>query len=358
MSSDYPSSTTTPYAESIQGTVLASETETPLGASIPPPPIDPPVAHGAEGRKRPRRRPSKVVALAAAAVIAALAGGGATGYLTATHFAGSSSSTYTTGSTLSSSKQGNVAAISAKTMPSTVEISVTTQSGSDTGSGIILSSTGEILTNYHVIADAAQGNGTVKVSFSNGKTASATVTGSSASNDLALIKASGVSGLTPASLGDSSKVQIGDQVVAIGSPEGLSGTVTSGIVSALNRKVSVDVGGSSSGSGSGGFDGQLPRNWWNQQYGGGSGGSGNGSSSGTTATYQAIQTDASLNPGNSGGPLINSAGQVIGVNAAMYSDSSSDGSSSTDSGSVGLGFSIPINHVKDVIKQMEQNGSS
>jgi len=239
--------------------------------------------------------------------------------------ASSSSTTQLASDKLSSS---TISSIAAHVLPSVVEVTETTSSGKGIGSGVILTSTGEILTNNHVVADIANG-GTLTVTFSNGKTASATVVGTNAGSDLAVIKANGVSGLTPATLGDSSKVKVGDGVVAIGAPEGLQNTVTSGIVSYLNRKVSVQS------------DSTDPYASYN--------------SNGTTVSYNAIQTDAAINPGNSGGPLINAAGEVIGINSAMYSPTSS---ASSQGGSVGLGFAIPINQAKSIIAQLEAGHSS
>jgi putative serine protease PepD len=130
-------------------------------------------------------------------------------------------------------------------------------------------------------------------------------------------------------------VQVGDETIAIGSPDDLQNTVTSGIVSALNRQVSISESSTQgTGNGSGGFPGF---NW--------------GQNTQTTVTYSAIQTDASINPGNSGGPLLNSAGEVIGMNSAIYSTSTS--SSSSESGSVGLGFAIPSDKVVQDIKKIE-----
>jgi len=170
-----------------------------------------------------------------------------------------------------------------------------------------------------VIADAANGNGQLSVTFNDGKKADATIVGTDSGSDLAVIKATGVSGLPTATLGDSSTVQIGDTVIAIGSPDALQGTVTSGIVSALNRQVTVSSG----------------QNRYNP---------------GTSVTYKAFQTDASLNPGNSGGPLLNASGQVIGINSAIYSPVSAQGG---QGGSVGLGFSIPVDQVKSLIGKLE-----
>ncbi|QMU79633.1 trypsin-like serine protease [Streptacidiphilus sp. PB12-B1b] len=319
--------------------------------------------HGGEGadgsdgsgtKKRRMRRPLALVA--AVALISALAGGVAGGYIsTSTQKSGN----YSTSAVVTSdSKSTNdIAAIAAAVSPATVQITVDTSNSEDIGTGIILTSTGQILTNYHVISSSVgDSNATIKVTFHNGSTASASIVGTDAGSDIAVIKAAGVSGLKTASLGDSSQVAIGDSVVAIGNPDGLTGTVTAGIVSALNRKVTVDVSEATTQS-NGGFG--FPS--WSGEggFGSGNGNSGSSGSSGQTATYNAIQTDASLNPGNSGGPLLNSSGQVIGINASMYNSSSSSGqeSSGEQAGSVGLGFAIPINAVKAVLGQL-QNGQS
>jgi putative serine protease PepD len=310
-------------------------------------------AGGDEGAPKKRRLRRPVALIAAVALVSALAGGVAGGYIsTTTHQSGN----YSTSAVVASDNKStsDVAAIAAAVMPATVQITVTTSSSEDIGTGIILTSTGQILTNYHVISSAVGGNGaTIQVAFSNGKTTSGTIVGTDAGSDIAVIKANNVSGLKTASLGDSSQVAIGDSVVAIGNPDGLTGTVTAGIVSALNRKVTVDVSEATTQS-NGGFG--FP-SWSGEQGEGGfgNGNSGNSSNSGgQTATYNAIQTDASLNPGNSGGPLLNSAGQVIGINASMYSSSSSGSQSSgSQAGSVGLGFAIPINTVKAVLGQLQ-----
>ncbi|MBY8885059.1 trypsin-like peptidase domain-containing protein [Streptomyces sp. PTM05] len=328
--------------------------------------------HGA-----PRRR-GKVVALVAAVALASgLIGGGAAaliGHATQT----TAASAPVVGTATASKPLGSVSAVAAAVSPSVVEITATSGDGESIGSGVVLNSSGDILTNNHVIADSDS----VKVAFSNGKTATAKVVTTSPDKDLAVIQVSGVSGLKTATLGESDDVAVGDQVVAIGSPEGLAGTVTSGVVSALDRDVTVPVEGGSNdqGSGSGGQSGQGDGGGYGGSgngggfggYGGGSGESGgsdnggggsdqwpfefgggqyNGQVGGNTTTYKAIQTDASLNPGNSGGALINMAGQIVGINSAMYAPSSSSGSSSSssDSGSVGLGFAIPIDTVKSFL---------
>jgi putative serine protease PepD len=206
---------------------------------------------------------------------------------------------------------------------------------------VIITSNGEIVTNNHVVSGAQS----IKVRTSDGKSYTADVVGTDSSKDLALIKLRGASGLKPASLGDSSSVQVGDSVVAIGSPEGLTGTVTSGIVSALDRDVTVSTDENQDQGG----DGQWPFQFGGRQF--------NGDTGSSTTTYKAIQTDASLNPGNSGGALIDASGNVIGINSAMYS-SSQQASSSSDAGSIGLGFAIPIDTVKSDLAKLRAGNNS
>jgi putative serine protease PepD len=296
--------------------------------------------------KRKPRRP--IALLAAVALVSGLIGGGTAalvGNMTSTQ-----ATTMTTTKVVNaSSSSSGVAAIASAVSPSIVEITATSSAGEATGSGVIITSGGEIVTNNHVITGASS----IKVAFSNGKTATATVVGTDKNKDLALIKAQSVSGLTTATLGDSSGVTVGDEVVAIGSPEGLTGTVTSGIISALNRDVTVSTEDNSQsqsqGGGGGGGGGQWPFSFGGQQY--------NGTTGSSTTTYKALQTDAALNPGNSGGALINMSGQIIGINSAMYSASSSS-SSSSGSGSIGLGFAIPINTVKSDLATLRSGGTS
>ncbi|MFF7982395.1 S1C family serine protease [Streptomyces sp. NPDC007901] len=296
----------------------------------------------------PKKRARGPIALLAAVAIVAAAVGGGTAYafqeLTGKNDTVSSS---TTTSVVPSSKKGDVATIAAAVSPSVVEITATLSNGTSTGSGVIITSDGEIITNNHVISGAQS----VKVTTSEGKSYTAKVVGTDSAKDLALIKLEDASGLTPATLGNSDGVQVGDTVVAIGSPEGLSGTVTSGIVSALDRDVTVstDEGQDQQSQGSGGA-GQWPFSFGGQQF--------NGDTGSSTTTYKAIQTDASLNPGNSGGALIDAGGNIIGINSAMYSASSDSSSSSSDAGSVGLGFAIPINTVKSDLAKLRAGSTS
>jgi putative serine protease PepD len=211
----------------------------------------------------------------------------------------------------------NTKAISALVTPTVVSISVTATAGSGTGSGSIYksnASTSYIITNNHVIESAAT-SGTIKVEFTNGDQVNATIVGRDPMYDLAVL-AIKTGNLPTIAIGDSSKVSVGDPVLAIGSPLGLASTVTSGIVSALNRPVTAgDVG--------------------SQSY------------------VNAIQTDAAINPGNSGGALVDAQGRIIGVNSAIATLSSGG-----TSGSIGLGFSIPINEAKRVIEEIIATGKS
>jgi len=212
---------------------------------------------------------------------------------------------------------GSIANLAARVIPGVVSISVSASDGSGTGSGFFLSSDGYILTNNHVV-DAAATRGTISVAISTGKKYTAKIVGRDSSYDLAVLKID-VTGAPTLQLGDSEKVAVGDAVIAIGSPLGLAGTVTSGIISAKNRPVTT------------------------------------GSDSGESSFINALQTDAAINPGNSGGPLVDATGAVVGVNSAIASLGSSAGG---QSGSIGLGFAIPINQAKKTAEQLIKTGSA
>ena len=322
----------------------------PVNPEWPPPPAQPPVQQvmAEPGAPAPKKRTRGPLALLAAVAIVAAAVGGGTAYafqqLTGSDTVASSS---TSTSVVPSSKKGDVATIAAAVSPSVVEINATSNAGQSTGSGVIITSDGEIVTNNHVVSGASS----IKVTTNSGKSYTAKVVGTDSKKDLALIKLENASGLKAASLGNSSGVQVGDTVVAIGSPEGLSGTVTSGIVSALDRDVTVSTDeNQGQGQNQGGGNGQWPFSFGGQQF--------NGDTGSSTTTYKAIQTDASLNPGNSGGALIDAAGNIIGINSAMYSASSQSSSGSSDAGSVGLGFAIPINTVKADLATLRSGSTS
>lgn len=319
------------YPQQQQSSAPVHQGGTQGGAAYPPPPAYSPE----EPPRPPRRRAKGPLALLAAVAIAAAAVGGGTAYAfqELTGKDGSSSSATNT-NVVPTSQKGTVSGVAEAVSPSIVEISAKSSSGEATGSGVIISEDGEIITNNHVISGASS----VKVTTNDGKSYDAEVVGTDSKKDLALIKVQGASDLKPASLGDSDNVKIGDDVVAIGSPEGLTGTVTSGIISALDRDVTVstdeDQGQQQQQQGGG-----WPFEYDGEQF--------NGDTGSSKTTYKALQTDASLNPGNSGGALIDMNGNIIGINSAMYSPSSSSQSGAqSGSGSVGLGFAIPINTVK------------
>ena len=205
----------------------------------------------------------------------------------------------------------SVAGIAQRVLPSVVSISTRTLNGSGTGSGFVIDSNGYILTNNHVISNAAQSGGSIQVSLNDGSFYSAKVIGRDASYDLAVLKIN-ASGLKALQFGDSDKIAVGDSVIAIGSPLGLTGTVTTGIISAKNRAVTA------------------------------------GESSNESSFINALQTDAAINPGNSGGALVDTRGQLIGINTAIYS---------SNGGSMGIGFAIPINLAKQVMESILSNGS-
>ncbi|GAB3556999.1 S1C family serine protease [Spelaeicoccus albus] len=222
----------------------------------------------------------------------------------------------------------------AKTVsPSVVAIKVIVGDGGELGSGIILSKDGKILTNNHVVADAADSSNTMTVTTSDGKTYKASVLGTDPDTDLAVIKLDDApSTLKPATLGKSGKLNVGQPVMALGNPLGLAGTVTTGIVSALNRPVVT-------AKHEGGENGQSQSP--DQPQG--------------TVVTNAIQTDAAINPGNSGGALVNAGGQVVGINSSIVSLGSSAGQ---QSGSIGLGFAIPIDLAADISKQLIEHGKA
>ena len=213
---------------------------------------------------------------------------------------------------------GSVADIAKRVIPSVVSIEASTTKGGATGTGFVIESNGYILTNNHVIADAAAGNGTIDVTLNNGQKYSAKVVGRDTSYDLAVLKIA-TTGLTALQFGNSDNVAVGDSVIAIGSPLGLSGTVTLGIISAKDRAVTA------------------------------------GETGGANSFINALQTDAAINPGNSGGPLVDSTGAVIGINSAIATLGSSLGS---QSGSIGLGFAIPINQARKTADQLIKNGKA
>ncbi|MCX4738089.1 S1C family serine protease [Streptomyces antibioticus] len=273
--------------------------------------------------KAGKGRGGLVAALLIAALVAGGLGGGI-GYTLAKNDDSSGSTTVSSSTSGGAVKRdpGTIAGVAAKALPSTVTIEAESSNGEGgTGTGFVFDTQGHIVTNNHVVADAVDG-GKVTATFPDGKKYNAEVVGHAQGYDVAVIKLKNApSDLKPLTLGNSDEVAVGDSTIAIGAPFGLSNTVTTGIISAKNRPVA-----SSDGSGS------------------------------SSSYMSALQTDASINPGNSGGPLLDAQGNVIGINSAIQSTGSGGLGGAAQSGSIGLGFAIPINQAKYVAQQLIKTG--
>ncbi|MFI0187903.1 S1C family serine protease [Streptomyces sp. NPDC017082] len=272
---------------------------------------------------KPRGRGGLVAAVLVAALVAGGLGGGL-GYTLAKDRDDHVSTTVSASDGAAQIKRapGTIANVATKALPSTVTIQAEGSNGEGgTGTGFVFDTQGHIVTNNHVVAEAVDG-GKLTATFPDGKKYDAEVVGHAQGYDVAVIKLKNApSDLKPLALGDSDKVAVGDETIAIGAPFGLSNTVTTGIISAKDRPVA----------------------------------SSDGSSSSKASYMSALQTDASINPGNSGGPLLNASGAVIGINSAIQS-TGSGGFGSGQSGSIGLGFAIPINQAKYVAQQLIKTG--
>lgn len=266
---------------------------------------------------RPARTRRSLATVAVVGLVAGVLGGGTTAAVVVA--AGGSTTSAASQSTVpagvaaaANTASSDVEQVAKAVTPSVVLLQVQGHGEADEGSGVVLSQDGQILTNNHVVAAAAHG-GSIKVVLQDGTTYDATIVGRDPVTDLAVVQAKGASDLTPAAIGHSGSLEVGQPVVAIGAPLGLQGTVTTGIVSALDRPVTTSEGGQAS-------------------------------------VTDAIQTDAAINPGNSGGPLVDANGRVIGIDSAIASLGSSEGS---QSGSIGVGFAIPIDEAMRVAQQIE-----
>jgi putative serine protease PepD len=288
----------------------------------------------AEPARPPRGR--RLAEASAIALVAAVLASGGTYALTRTD-AGSTSAAQTSSSTTSSTSpvlQANAlapnwAVTAGVVSPSVVAISVTSSQASGQGSGVIFDTAGHILTNNHVVTGAGTGS-TLTVTLNDKRTYAATVVGTDPSTDLAVIKLTNApSDLKAIALGDANVIKVGDQVMAVGNPLGLAGTVTTGIVSALNRPVTTTDQSTDPTA----------------------------AQSADPVVTNAIQTSAAINPGNSGGALVNSSGQLIGINSAIASLGSSSGSSS-QSGNIGIGFAIPVNEARSIADQLISTGKA
>lgn len=314
------------------GPVPTASYASPLSA--PPPP------------RMPRHRGRRLGELTAVAVLtAALASGGTWGVMSLTD-AGDASATSvgTSASTADSSSAASVVpvssasktnpdwnAVTAAVSPSVVSITVEGNGSGGEGSGVVLDTKGHILTNHHVVSGAGS-NPTITVTLAYGNSYAATIAGEDASTDLAVVTLKNPpQDLTPITIGSSAGLEVGDPVMAVGNPLGLSGTVTTGIVSALDRPVTT----SSSES-----EQQDPFAQQQQQS--------------SQVVTSAIQTSAAVNPGNSGGALVDAAGRLVGINSSI----ASLGSSSGQSGSIGIGFAIPVDEATWIAQQLIEDGSA
>jgi putative serine protease PepD len=296
----------------------------PVGAppAYPPPAYPAPQPAGSDGPGRVRR--TVLIAAVVAAVVGGGIGAGTVALVDNNSSTGSAGLSQSTQVAPAAKVDGTVTAAAAKIGPSVVTINVSTSQQQDTGSGVIIRADGYILTNNHVISNASSG-GTLTVTLKDGRTTTGKVIGTDPSDDLAVVKI-GLTGLTAASFASSSSLVVGQTVVAVGAPLGLSDTVTSGIVSNVARPVQT------------------------------------GNTSTSTAVFDAVQTDAAINPGNSGGPLVNLAGDVVGINSAIATDASQGGlqvpGQSSQSGNIGIGFAIPSDEASRIAGELITTGKA
>ncbi len=318
-----------------------------------PPPATPLPATPPTSPQRPRRQWPGLVAVAA--LTAALASGGTYAAVRAADDGTASSAVTsssaapqspagaaTSGATATTVRQAdannpNWTEVAKVVTPSVVAISLQIQGGSAQGSGVVIDTSGHILTNNHVVADAVTGS--IEVTLADGRIYKATVAGTDPATDLAVITLTDPpSGLQPIALGNSSTLVVGQPVMAVGNPLGLASTVTTGIVSALNRPVeTTDSSGGSGGS--------------TDPFGNPFGQQGGSTSQTAPVVTNAIQTSAAINPGNSGGALVNGSGELIGINSSIASTGSSGGN-------IGIGFAIPVNEAKSIADQLIASGKA
>jgi putative serine protease PepD len=327
-----------------------------------PPAGSPPSAPSTWGGAEPaqpgnRRRWVELTAVAALAAVLASGGTYAATQLTSSPQSPTASSTGLASNSSAPVSQAdanspNWTATAAAVSPSVVSIKVVSGQAAGEGSGVIIDTKGHILTNNHVVNGAGAG-AQITVVLNDGRTYGATVAGTDPSTDLAVITLQKPpSDLKPISLGNSDALKVGDPVMAVGNPLGLAGTVTTGIVSALNRPVTTQA-----------EDQQTPQQGTDpfSQGNGNGNGNGNGSSTpsqsndGSQVVTNAIQTSAAINPGNSGGALVNASGQLIGINSSIATLGSSG---TSQSGSIGIGFAIPVNEAKSIAQQLISKGSA
>jgi len=338
-------------------------------ASAPTPPsatgsANAPAAESANANAGASFRRTKPVLLVAALAVGALVGGVAGGGIVLALNGDSSNSSVSANTTPANITVNNpddattVTAVAAKATPSVVTISAKSSDSGGTGSGVIISDDGYVLTNTHVVTlDGATGDAAISVQTNDGRLFTAKLIGTDPISDLAVIKIDDATDLQPASFADSSKLNVGDTAIAIGAPLGLSGTVTDGIVSAINRSITIASSAAPDNSEiapdtttpgqQSPFEFLLPEREEEQSA---------PNQSSSTISLAVIQTDAAINPGNSGGALLNADGEVIGINVAIASAGGS--SAASQAGSIGVGFAIPANLAERVSKEIIENGAA
>jgi len=303
------------------------------------------IAQGEEKKKKANRRSTRITVLALVGLVLAASGiGGISGTifavwsLTDQGLVTEGVSAPQTVTVNTSTDATVITGVAAAAMPSIVTLDVSGSQAGGSGSGVIITEDGYIITNAHVVTVGGQeADPSIRVSTSDGRLWSSEIIGTDPVSDVAVIKIDTGFPLSAISIGDSEALNVGDETVAIGAPLGLANTVTLGIVSALNR--SITVGSSDTEDGPGQFDFDLPFGQPN---------------SNTSVSLPVIQTDASINPGNSGGALLNAKGELIGINVAIASNSTS----AQGAGSIGLGFSIPSNYAMRVANELIATGTA
>ena len=329
---------TAPYGTPTQST---APIPTVPSSTVPPPPggpFGPTVPSGAQPTPSARSGRRRTAEITAVAVLAALLSSGGT--IAAVRLFPDSAQTPSAASaqlgrgtdsspvTQADGTAPDWSATAAAVSPSVVSITASTGQGGGQGSGVIIDDAGHVLTNNHVVAGADK----LTVTLADGRTFDAEIRGTDPSTDLAVITISGSpKDLTPVAIGDSDDLVVGDPVMAVGNPLGLAGTVTTGIVSALNRPVTTAAE----------TDG-------NDQFG-------QGQAQSEPVVTNAIQTSAAINPGNSGGALVDAGGRLVGINSSIASLGSSSGG---QSGNIGIGFAIPVNEATSIAKQLIASGTA
>jgi putative serine protease PepD len=353
-----------PYAQQAGAPMHQTQPTQPLpgahgGGAVPPAFGGPAPDTAASGQPKQRRVGLGIAAaIVASALIGGASGAGITALVGGDRPASSTGSAATGTQNIVVNDTGSVnqiTAVAAKASPSVVTISVSGGQAAGTGSGIILSEDGYVLTNTHVVTlDGATGDATIEVKASDGRLYTADLIGTDPLTDLAVIKLQDASGLQALEFADSDALNVGDVAIAIGAPLGLSGTVTNGIVSALNRSISVQSSAAPEIPEEQQDQSQQPFDFWNFDVPGEEGQQ-QQSSGGATISIPVIQTDAAINPGNSGGALVDGEGKLIGVNVAILS---TGGTSSGQAGNIGVGFAVPSNVAERIAKELIENGEA